>query len=410
MVHRRYLLDQVWDESVGNVQVSSDTVLPLLRWARRGKGATLLCYGQTGTGKTYTLGGCLEMLAGEMERCGLDAEAQFFEVRGQKLYDLLGNHGEVHLRADAEGLFHLRGAERVTVGATHGGAEDMQAVLGKALELRASEATERNPVSSRSHAILVIWLKCGGMLRFVDLAGSERNYETERMTAAQHRESAEINSSLMALKDCFRAHAALNRGEKARPPYRASRLTQCLRDCFEDLEHRFTLITTVSPASSDVIHTGNSLFHAVMMVKQLEAAKTEVSVNLPLHSGQVATRHVPIAEWTATEVAKWAGTVERGRFAQLVLPPELDGSGLLALSAQGLARMFERQMREARGHGEGTSWNVTGYEEGQGSGVVLGKALFAAVRREALSSTARSKAAAASTSSTGRAVAGLAGA
>jgi len=284
--------------------------------------------------------------------------------------------------------------------------------LAKALELRASEATERNAASSRSHAILVVWLEGGGMLRFVDLAGSERNYETEKMTAAQHKESAEINSSLMALKDCFRAHAALNRGEKARPPYRASRLTQCLRDCFEDPDHRFTLIATVSPASSDVIHTTNTLLHAVMMVKPLEAAQTGLSVNLPLHSGQVAARNVPIAEWTSLEVAEWAATVERGRFAQLVLPPGIGGSGLLALSAQGLATMFERELRQGRSVGEGISWNVTGYEEGQGSGVALGRALFAAVRREALASTSRSKIAAAASAmeNDSRALAMLAGA
>lgn len=391
MVHRRYLLDQVWDESAGNAQVSADSVLPLLRWARRGKSATLLCYGQTGTGKTYTLGGCLELLAEELEKCGEDGEAQLFEVRGQHLYDLLNERAEVHLRADADGLFHLRGAKRESVGVGNGGAAAMQAVLGKALELRASEATERNAASSRSHAILVVWLKGGGMLRFVDLAGSERNYETEKMTGAQHRESADINKSLMALKDCFSAHAALKRGEKARPPYRASRLTQCLRDCFEDSEHRFTLIATISPASSDVIHTVNSLLHASMMAKPLEDARTEVSIDLPLHTGCVATRDVRIAEWNSLEVVEWYTTVERGRFAQLVLPPGIDGSGLLQLSAQGLASMFERDLRNARGQSEGTSWNVTGNEEGQGSGVVLGKALFAAVRREALSATARSK-------------------
>ena len=37
------------------------------------------------------------------------------------------------------------------------------------------------------------------------VGGSERNYETMTMSAQQHRESADINSSLMALKDCFRA-------------------------------------------------------------------------------------------------------------------------------------------------------------------------------------------------------------
>merc|ERR1719198_1660555 len=147
------------------------------------------------------------------------------------------------------------------------------------------------------------------------------------------------------------------------------------------------------------------------MVQALEAVRTEVSVDIPLHTGQVASRDVRIAEWTAEEVAEWTATVENGRFAQLVLPPGIDGSGLLALSAQGLASMFERDLRQARGQGEGTSWNVTGYEEGQGSGVVLGRALFAAVRREALAAKGRSKAAGATSSSeSGSAVAGLAGA
>lgn len=407
MVHRRYMLDQVWDESTGNEQVSADAVLPLLRWARRSKSATLLCYGQTGTGKTHTLGGCLDLLTEELEKSGEEAEAQFFEVRGKRLLDLLAGGEEVQLRADAEGLFHLRGAARIALR----GAEATRQLLAEALALRASEETERNPLSSRSHAILVVWLQDGGMLRFVDLAGSERNYETEKMTAAQHRESAEINSSLMALKDCFRAHAALHRGEKARPPYRASRLTQCLRDCFEDAEHRFTLIATVSPSSSDVIHTANTLNHAVMMVGALEAAKTDLQVNMPLGVGQVAAGGVPIDEWGSAEVAEWAATVERGRFAQLVLPPDLDGRGLLALSAQGLAKMFERDLRQARAQGEGTSWNVSGYEEGQGSGVVLGKALFAAVRREALAGVSRSKAAGtASLGGGSTAAVGLAGA
>merc|ERR1719197_982286 len=44
-----------------------------------------------------------------------------------------------------------------------------------------------------------------GRLLLVDLAGSERNYETVKMTPAMHRESAQINTALMALKDCFRA-------------------------------------------------------------------------------------------------------------------------------------------------------------------------------------------------------------
>ena len=90
--------------------------------------------------------------------------------------------------------------------------EALLEVLQGALSLRQVEVTERNPVSSRSHAVCELRVlrrgggesagaaAGGGVLRFVDLAGSERNYETHAMTAQQHRDSADINTALMALK------------------------------------------------------------------------------------------------------------------------------------------------------------------------------------------------------------------
>ena len=58
------------------------------------------------------------------------------------------------------------------------------------------------PKAVSAQAVCVLALDGGKTtLRFVDLAGSERNYETRSMTAQQHRDFAEINKSLMALKD-----------------------------------------------------------------------------------------------------------------------------------------------------------------------------------------------------------------
>lgn len=93
--------------------------------------------------------------------------------------------------------------------------EDLMKILQQGLSLRRQEATERNPMSSRSHAVCELRVHrhgdtverslnqardTHGCLRIVDLAGSERNYETQKMTAAMHRESATINTELMALK------------------------------------------------------------------------------------------------------------------------------------------------------------------------------------------------------------------
>jgi hypothetical protein len=51
MTHRDYYLDRVWDQSTSNETVCSDEVEPLVRWAEQGNSSSLLCFGQTGTGK-----------------------------------------------------------------------------------------------------------------------------------------------------------------------------------------------------------------------------------------------------------------------------------------------------------------------------------------------------------------------
>ena len=155
-------------------------------------------------------------------------EVTFYEVHGKKCYDLLDNRKVCKLLADESEVMHLRGAKSlhfqargagVTVPASASAsasanvepesrgvaafrADLMETKLAAALALRSAELTERNPVSSRSHAvceIMVTFAGAGvgagagagttGRLRLVDLAGSERNYETLKMTAKQHQES-----------------------------------------------------------------------------------------------------------------------------------------------------------------------------------------------------------------------------
>ena len=158
--------------------------------------------------------------------------------------------------------------------------------------------------------------------------------QTVRMTAAQHRESADINFSLMALKDCFRAHAAGRRQasaaaaaapqppslrpngvpapvaakparDKAPPhiPYRRSRLTQVLRKCFTDPAHRTVVIATVSPAATDLQHTINTANHVCLMAEDLERLAWATTCDVSLSS---ATFDVPVWKWTPEQVGPCA--------------------------------------------------------------------------------------------------------
>jgi hypothetical protein len=182
-----------------------------------------------------------------------------------------------------------------------------------------------------------------GHLLLVDLAGSERNYETIQMTAAQHRESAFINSSLMALKDCFRAYHAARAGKRtvqrqparclstkhdrsvARPPYRASLLTRVLKQCFVPSERQLTVIVaTVSPSPTDTQHSINTIEHVLLMAPHLANQSLETTVEVPMGGGPLS--HVPVESWTCDELSVWLAYADGGRFAQLALPPGVDGA------------------------------------------------------------------------------------
>ena len=99
------------------------------------------------------------------------------------------------------------------------------------------------------------------MLVLVDLAGSENRFDSLYHDADRRREGAAINVSLMALKDCVRAHAS---GSDVSHCYRQSKLTMALRRSFA-AKARTTVIVTVSPRSVDTEQSMNSLKHACLM-------------------------------------------------------------------------------------------------------------------------------------------------
>ena len=71
-----------------------------------------------------------------------------------------------------------------------------------------------------------------GKLTLVDLAGSERAQETQSNDRQRRQEGAEINKSLLALKECIRALDSRKSGNDNHVPFRASKLTLVLRDSF----------------------------------------------------------------------------------------------------------------------------------------------------------------------------------
>jgi kinesin family protein 2/24 len=94
-------------------------------------------------------------------------------------------------------------------------------------------------------------------MSFIDLAGSERGADTINTNKQTKMDGAEINKSLLALKECIRA---LDQ-DKKHTPFRGSKLTQVLKDSFVG-NSKTTMIANISPASICCEQTLNTLKYA----------------------------------------------------------------------------------------------------------------------------------------------------
>ena len=138
---------------------------------------------------------------------------------------------------------------------------------------RTTHCTAANDTSSRSHAICQVKVKDSagktiGKLLLVDLAGSERAADTQSNNRQRRMEGAEINKSLLALKECIRALDT----KSGHVPFRASKLSMVLRDSFLGNNAKIVMIACINPGSSSADHTLNTLRYA-------ERLKSDKSTN-----------------------------------------------------------------------------------------------------------------------------------
>jgi hypothetical protein len=268
-----FQFDEVFDETIDNEEVYRRTARPLVAAIFKGARATCFAYGQTGSGKTHTMLGDGEGTLGLYMLAARDLFAQlgslganhvctvsFFEIYGGKLFDLLASRTLCHARDNGQGEVVIRGLSSHVVANEHALLECVR----QGSESRSVGTTAANADSSRSHAVLQLTVgrrndKPIGKLSFIDLAGSERGSETGKNLDKQTRlEGAEINKSLLALKECIRA---LDQDSR-HLPFRQSTLTQVLKDSFVGGITRTVMIATVSPNSSASEHTLNTLRYA----------------------------------------------------------------------------------------------------------------------------------------------------
>ncbi|CAH9050415.1 unnamed protein product [Cuscuta epithymum] len=297
-----YKLDGFFGQEVDNVsQIFHKEVSPLIPGIFRGYNATVFAYGASGSGKTYTMQGSAETpgliplsMSSILSICqstGTTVYISYYEIYMDKCYDLLEmKNKEIAVLDDKDGNVHLKGLAEVEVNSMAG----FNDIFLAAIQRRKGAHTSVNDLSSRSHAVLVIYVhtpcheKSGnviaGKINLIDLAGNEDNRRSCNEGFRLH-ESAKINKSLFAL---FNVIYALNNNQM-RVPFRDSKLTRVLQDSLGGTSP-VLVVTCLNPGEyEESIHTVNLAARSRHISNSLTSSrnitpKVKVDMEAKLHA------------------------------------------------------------------------------------------------------------------------------
>uniref|UniRef100_A0A8D2J4V5 Kinesin-like protein n=1 Tax=Varanus komodoensis TaxID=61221 RepID=A0A8D2J4V5_VARKO len=290
---KTYTFDMVFGAQAKQIDVYRSVVCPILDEVLMGYNCTVFAYGQTGTGKTFTMEGERspneeytweeDPLAGVIPRTlhqifeklaengtEFSVKVSLLEIYNEELFDLLNPSPDVGERLqmfddprNKRGVI-IKGLEEITV---HNKDEVYQ-ILERGAAKRTTAATYLNQYSSRSHSVFSVTLHMKetttdgeelvkiGKLNLVDLAGSE-NIGRSGAVDKRAREAGNINQSLLTLGRVITALVE----RTPHVPYRESKLTRILQDSLGG-RTKTCIIATVSPASINLEETLSTLEYA----------------------------------------------------------------------------------------------------------------------------------------------------
>lgn len=290
---KTYTFDMVFAPAAKQIDVYRSVVCPILDEVIMGYNCTVFAYGQTGTGKTFTMEGerspdgqftweedplagiiprTLHQIFEKLSENGTEfsVKVSLLEIYNEELFDLLSPGDDVNERLqlfddprNKRGVV-VKGLEEITV---HNKDEVYQ-ILERGAAKRKTASTLMNAYSSRSHSVFSVTIHMKeitldgeelvkiGKLNLVDLAGSE-NIGRSGAVDKRAREAGNINQSLLTLGRVITALVE----KRPHIPYRESKLTRILQDSLGG-RTKTSIIATVSPSSSNLEETLSTLEYA----------------------------------------------------------------------------------------------------------------------------------------------------
>ncbi|CAK9155209.1 unnamed protein product [Ilex paraguariensis] len=294
-VDRVFTFDKVFGPKAQQRSIYDQAIVPIVNEVLDGFNCTVFAYGQTGTGKTYTMEGGMRNKGGELpadsgvipravrqifdtleaQNADYSMKVTFLELYNEEITDLLATEDysraseerqkkPISLMEDGKGCVIVRGLEEEAVYS----ANEIYNLLERGAAKRRTADTLLNKRSSRSHSVFTITvhvketavgdeelIKCG-KLNLVDLAGSE-NISRSGAREGRAREAGEINKSLLTLGRVINALVE----HTVHVPYRDSKLTRLLRDSLGG-KTKTCIIATISPSAYCLDETLSTLDYA----------------------------------------------------------------------------------------------------------------------------------------------------
>ena len=285
MPKRTFWYDKAYGMDSTQEQVFQETAMPIVESVCQGYNGTIFAYGQTGTGKTFTMEGDFEtdINKGIIPRSfdlmfniikttyntNFLIQCSYLELYNEEVRDLLAkNHQQkLDIREDPETGFYVQDLSHWVVKAP----KDMIELMLRGRELKVIKGHNMNERSSRSHCIFTIIVENStkddtgehikkGKLNLVDLAGSERTSKIKDVNGVEglQAETIHINLSLTALGKVIHALAS---NKKQHIPYRDSKLTKLLMDSLGG-NSKTVMIANIGPADYNIEETLTTLRYA----------------------------------------------------------------------------------------------------------------------------------------------------
>uniref|UniRef100_A0A5K3ES86 Kinesin heavy chain n=1 Tax=Mesocestoides corti TaxID=53468 RepID=A0A5K3ES86_MESCO len=301
---KTYAFDHVFQPKAQQAELYNTVAKPIVADVLNGYNGTIFAYGQTASGKTFTMEGVLgdPVLQGIIPRIvhdifnhiyNMDENLEFhikvsyFEIYLDKIRDLLDvSKSNLSVHEDKDRVPYVKGATERFVSTP----EEVFDVIDEGKANRHVSVTNMNEHSSRSHSIFMITVrqenletqkKLHGKLYLVDLAGSEKVAKTGA-EGSTLTEAMNINKSLSALGNVINALV----DNHAHIPYRDSKLTRILQESLGG-NAKTTMVICVSPSSYNESETKSTLLFGM----RAKTIKNIVTVNEELTADEWRRRY-----------------------------------------------------------------------------------------------------------------------